>query len=72
MCYSSEMARITPYFSIHVTEVARSELRSATVAFTSDAGRRLSQSEVLIAACRVAGNHRDEMLEELAKGVGHD
>ena len=63
------MKRKTPYISANLTEPARDTLRQATLALTTDAQRRLSMSAVLIAALRVAQNHRPELLDELKKGA---
>ncbi|MFL1381630.1 MULTISPECIES: hypothetical protein [unclassified Nocardiopsis] len=63
------MKRKTPYISVNLTEPARDTLRQATLALTTDAQRRLSMSAVLIAALRVAQNHRPELLDELKKGA---
>ncbi|CAL9614781.1 hypothetical protein SUDANB121_05730 [Nocardiopsis dassonvillei] len=63
------MKRKTPYISVNLTEPARDALRQATLALTTDAQRRLSMSAVLVAALRVAQNHRQELLEELKKGA---
>lgn len=63
------MKRKTPYISVNLTEPARDTLRQATLALTTDAQRRLSMSAVLIAALRVAQNHRQELLDELKKGA---
>lgn len=65
--YNSEMSatRKTPFVSVNLTEPARDELRAATLTLTTPAGRRVSMSDVLIAALHVALNHQDEVISEL-------
>jgi hypothetical protein len=57
--------RKTPFVSVNITGPARDELRAATLALTTSAERRVSMSDVLIAAIRVALKHRDEVVSEL-------
>jgi hypothetical protein len=57
--------RKTIFVSVNLTEAARDELRQATLELTSPAGRRLSMSDTLIAALRVAANHQDELVDQL-------
>lgn len=58
-------ARETVFVSVNLTEEARDELRQATLLISPMAGRRLSMSDVLVAALRVAASHQDEMLDAL-------
>jgi hypothetical protein len=55
------------FTAISVTPEARDRLRETTLAFTSPAGRRLTLSEMLIAACTVAQRHSDEVTQELRR-----
>ena len=51
--------------SVNLTPDARDELRRATLDLTTPVGRRLSMSDVLIGAIRVAMRHRDELISVL-------
>lgn len=57
--------RRTVFVSMNVTIPARDSLQRAALGLHGDAGRRLSMSDVLIAALAVAGRHRDEWVAEL-------
>ncbi|MER6605776.1 hypothetical protein ABT282_07625 [Streptomyces sp. NPDC000927] len=59
------MTRKTPYVNMNLTEAARDELRGITLELTTPSNRRLSMSEVIIAALNVARRHREEVLNEL-------
>jgi hypothetical protein len=54
--------RKTPFVSVHLTHEARDALRLATLKLQAEAGRRLTMSEVVIAALAVA---EGKMLAEL-------
>jgi hypothetical protein len=56
-----------PYVSVGLTPQARDLLRSMTLDLTTPAGRRLTMSEVLIAALELASLHRDELLGALTQ-----
>lgn len=58
------------YVSVGLTAQARDVLRGTTLDLTTPAARRLTMSEVLLAALLVAGRHRDELLVELTSGPG--
>ena len=58
-------ARRTLFVSVNLTPDARDELRRATLDLTTPVGRRLSMSDVLIGAIRVAMRHRDELISVL-------
>lgn len=60
--------RKTPFVSVNLTEAARDELRHVTLELTTPAGRRVSMSDVLTAALRVAMEHRGEVLSKLRSG----
>lgn len=57
------------YTAISITPEGRDRLRETTLAFTSPAGRRLTMSEVLIAACALAQRYPDEFTQRLTGGV---
>lgn len=57
--------RKTPYVSVNLRTDARDELRRATLELTSPAGRRISMSDVLVAALEVGLEHRDEIVGRL-------
>lgn len=59
------MVRKTPFVSVNLTEPARDKLRRVTLGYTSPAGRRLSMSEVLLAALDFAEAHEGEFLDAL-------
>lgn len=61
-------ARRTPFVSVNLTPEARDDLRRAVLELTTPVGRRLSMSAVLIGSVRVAMQHRDELVSELAAG----
>lgn len=44
--------RQTPYATVHLTHEARDRLRSVTLTLQADVGRRLTLSEVVLAALR--------------------
>ena len=54
-----------PYVAVSLKSEARDALRRAALALTSPVGRRVTISEVLLAAVAVAERHRDELLAEL-------
>lgn len=58
-----------PYITVGLTEQARDLLRAITLDLTTPAGRRLTMSEVLIAALEVARRHHGELLEALREGT---
>jgi hypothetical protein len=62
--------RKTVFVSTSLTREARDELQQVTLDLTTPAGRRLSMSDTLLAALRVAANHQDELLDQL-KTEGH-
>jgi hypothetical protein len=53
------------YITLSLTTEARDLLRSLTLDLTTPTGRRLTMSEVLIAALELASLHRTELLETL-------
>lgn len=57
--------RRTPFVSVNLTPSARDELRHATLDLTTPTGRRLSMSDVLIEAIRVAMRHQEELISAL-------
>lgn len=57
--------RRTEFVSVGLTPAARDELRSAAVELTSPARRRLTLSEVVIAATRMARENPDAFVEAL-------
>jgi hypothetical protein len=59
------LTRKTPYVSAHLTEEARDALRRLTLNASAAAGRRVSQSEVVLAALAVVDLHPDEFSEAL-------
>ena len=59
--------RKTIFVSVNLTAEARDELRQVTLDLTTPAGKRLSMSDALIAALRVAANHQDELVNELKR-----
>ncbi len=65
MRYTSCMERKTVFVSVNLTQTARDELRRATLDLTSPAGRRLSMSDVLLAALQVSAGHQDELIGQL-------
>lgn len=54
------------YVSVGLTDQARDALREAVLNMTTPAGRKLSMSEVLLAALAIAKRHPDELLETLS------
>ena len=57
-----------PYITVGLTPQARDLLRAMTLDLTGQpTGRRLTMSEVLIAALELASLHRGELLEALTK-----
>lgn len=65
MRYTSGMERKTVFVSVNLTQTARDELRRATLDLTSPAGRRISMSDVLLAALQVSADHQDELIGQL-------
>ncbi len=57
--------RKTPFVSVNLTGPARDELRQAVLDLTTPTGRRLTLSDVLIHALRVARQHEPELIEAL-------
>jgi len=55
------------YTTIAVTKEARTKINAATAAATGLTGRRLSNSEVLLALIEVASRHPDEIKAQLQK-----
>lgn len=53
------------YISVSLTESARDALRNLTLELVTPVGRRLTMSEVLIAAVELAHLHRAELLSTL-------
>jgi len=53
------------HISVSLIEEARDALRSTTLELTTPTARRLTMSEVLIAALRIAQRHRAEFETEL-------
>lgn len=53
------------YTAVSLTEPARDLLRATTLDLVTPLGRRLTMSEVLIAALQVAVRHRNELLAVL-------
>jgi len=53
------------YTAVSLKIEARDALRRAALDLTSPVGRRVTISEVLLAALAVAERHRDELLAEL-------
>ena len=60
--------RRTQFVSMNVTTRARDTLRAAALDLTAPAGRRLSMSDVVVSAVRVALRHRAELLDDIAGG----
>jgi hypothetical protein len=58
-------ARKTRFVSVNLTEAARDALQQATTDFTSPARRRITLSDLLIAAINVSRNHPGELVSEL-------
>jgi CheY-like chemotaxis protein len=52
--------RKTPYVSLNLTEVARDRLQAEQLQIQAVVGKRLSQSQVLLAALAVANAHPAE------------
>ena len=57
--------RKTPFVSVNLTEAARDELRRVTLELTTPAGRRISMSDVLLAALQIGMEHRDDVVSKL-------
>lgn len=57
------------YTAVSLTPEARDALRSLTLELVTPTGRRLTMSEVLLAALAVAREHRPELLEALREGT---
>lgn len=57
------------YVSVGLTQEARDALRAFTQELLGPLRRRLSMSEVLLAALKVAGRHREELIEALHTGT---
>lgn len=55
----------TRYITVSLTLPARSALQSGALQFSAKAGRRLTMSDVVIAALAVAEAHPDEVVERL-------
>lgn len=53
------------HISVSLTEPARDALRALTLELVTPTGRRLTMSEVLLAALEVARAHRPELLAAL-------
>ena len=64
--YTSDMSRRTEFVSVHLAPAARDVLRQAALELSVPIGRRLSMSDVLIKAVRIAMRHRDELIVALA------
>lgn len=60
--------RKTEFVSINITPDTRDALRAATLELTAPAGRRVSMSDVLAAALRVAQQHEQEWAGLLRAG----
>lgn len=58
-------ARRTLFVAVNLTSAARDELRRVTLEMTTPVGRRLSMSDALIGAIRVAMRHRNELIAEI-------
>jgi len=59
-------SRKTAFVSVHLTPAARDELRAAALALTSPVGRRVSMSDVVLAAVHIAREHEREWTRLLA------
>lgn len=57
--------RKTTFVSVNLTDTARDALRQATLDLTTPAGRRVSMSDVLLAALHVAREHDRDLLDAL-------
>jgi hypothetical protein len=55
--------RKTQFASVHLTHEARDALRLATLRLQGQLGRRLTQSEVLLAAIAAAGDALAQQIE---------
>lgn len=66
------MARRTAFVSVNLTSAARDDLRQATIDLTSAAGTRLSMSELLVVALRVARAHPEELVHALTATVAQE
>ena len=64
----SQPSRRTLFTSVNLTEAARDELRQAVLDLTTPVGRRLSMSDVVIQALRVAMRHKAELVKALKPG----
>lgn len=53
------------FVSVNLTEEARDALRAAVLSLTTEAGKRLTLSDVLEASIRVSLKRREEMLSAL-------
>lgn len=51
--------------SVNITPQARGALRAAALDLSADAGRRLSMSDVVVHAVRVALRHRAELVASI-------
>jgi len=61
--------RKTLFVSVNLTSGAREALRQAVLDLSASAGRRLSMSDVVIHATRVAMQHREELVSSLGKNA---
>lgn len=57
--------RRTKFVSVNITPLARDALRAAALDLSADAGRRLSMSDVVVHAVRVALRHRADLLASI-------
>ncbi len=57
--------RKTEFVSVGLTEPAREALRQLTLEWTSDAGRRISMSDVVLARVPTGRDHKDEAIARL-------
>lgn len=64
--------RKTPYVSTNITQAAKDELQRVTLTLSLETTRRLTQSAIVIAALKVAEQHKDEFLAALAAPAAPD
>lgn len=57
-----------PYASMNVTPAARDSLQRLSLRASADVGRRLTLSEVIMGAVRLAGQHQEEFLRLIMEG----
>lgn len=62
---TSPRKRKTHFTTVSLTPEARDALQATTIALTTEAGRRLSMSDTLIALCTIAPTHHQELLNAL-------